>query len=568
MKLKNLDKIFTGLAVILLVAHLGLQLHLASRDSQTTDEGVHLLAGYTYLTKHDYRFNPEHPILVKELSAIPLLFMKVNLPSDFDRMWNGSSDFFYDNWRENRILGEVFLYQSGNDPQQLLFWGRFPIVLLTILLGVLILLFAKSRFSAKGALLATALYVLNPVIIAHGHLITTDIAVSLGCFLTIILFLKYFKEQTWKNLLLLSLAFTFSQLVKFTAVILLPLGLLLFAYSSFSDIVKRGSRLKMFVMLIFATLFSWLIIWACYGFDTTQIPRVDSISGVMIEKNAPDKPIEINTSEQGGFDKVMSAISPILIPRDYFKGLFMVLTHVESGHDSYLLGKFSNKGWWYYFPVVFIAKNPIPSLLIFAMAIYCVFSFRKNKRENIFILLGAMGFLVAAMTSKANLGVRHILPIFPLLMLLSANTTNLKTLLSRAIVIILALWLIFEAIVNFPFYLSYFNQIFGGRENGYKVASDSNLDWGRDVKDISRYLSTHDLSPAYIEYGWNGPSSLTYYDVNLQDASSVTRDTIGYLIIGGSAVDSQRFAWLDYLPIYDRITPSVFVYKLNGSADE
>lgn len=133
MKSAKLDKMILSLAIILLAGQFVLQIFLANRDAQTTDESVHLLAGYTYLTKHDFRFNPEHPILVKLLAGAPLLLLRPNLPADFDQLWEKSSDFYYDNWAGNRRLGEEFLYQSGNNAEQLLFWGRVPIVILTLL---------------------------------------------------------------------------------------------------------------------------------------------------------------------------------------------------------------------------------------------------------------------------------------------------------------------------------------------------------------------------------------------------------------------------------------------------
>src|SRR6185436_12215669 len=46
------------------------------------DETAHLPAGYTYLKLRDFRMNPEHPPLVKELAALPLLLMDVQVKTD------------------------------------------------------------------------------------------------------------------------------------------------------------------------------------------------------------------------------------------------------------------------------------------------------------------------------------------------------------------------------------------------------------------------------------------------------------------------------------------------------
>ena len=100
-----MKKILICAAFLVLIIQFGFQVYMANTDSQTTDEGVHLLAGYTYLTKHDYRFNPEHPPLVKYLAAFPLLFMKIDT-SQVDSYWNKSNNFLYDSWQENRAAAE------------------------------------------------------------------------------------------------------------------------------------------------------------------------------------------------------------------------------------------------------------------------------------------------------------------------------------------------------------------------------------------------------------------------------------------------------------------------------
>jgi len=557
----NFSKLFIFLALLLLLGQFVLQIFLARFNSQTTDEAVHLSAGYTYLARRDFRYNPEHPILIKALCAVPLLFMDIKQPSNEQKLWDDSKDFFFDSWFQNRTYGEKLLYSSGNNAEKILLWGRLPVVFLTLILGLSILYFVRKFYSSAGALVAVALYSLNPVVNAHGHLITTDIAIALGFFLSTIAALYFFKKRNFRNFIFLALALTFSALVKYTAIILVPVIIVLFVYSYIAGFIARGERIKTFLLIVLVFVLTWALVFASYGFKTDQIPRVSSISDVWAERNYPQKQVEVTTNRKT-FDKILHFAAPALLPRDYFKGLFMVLTHAGGGHDSFLLGKVSNVGWWYYFPVVFVAKNPIPALILIGLGIWAIAKIKDDRKEGLFILTSALIYFLFAMSSKANLGIRHILPVFPLLFLVSASLVRLKSKILRIIIILLISWLVFESISAFPYYLSYFNQFFGGKQNGYRVASDSNLDWGRDLKEIAKYLQDNSLGKVYVDYDWNGASSLKYYGITAKEAKNLKPSDEGYLVIGGSKLGSSEYDWLDSYEVYDKITPSVFVYKL------
>lgn len=558
MKRLSTNKLFTAISLALLLGQFVLQLNLARVDSQTTDEAVHLSAGYTYLTKGDFRFNPEHPVLIKAISAIPLLLMDVKLPANYDELWNRSGDYFYDSWRENRQFGEELLYESGNDPSELLFWGRFPMVLLTLVLGLTIFITTKKYFSHPGALVATAMFTLNPIVNAHGHLIATDIGVSLGYLLAIITFMNFLKDRSSRNLVYFALAFSFAQLVKYTAVILFPVIAILFVYACYVGFVKKGQRVKVVLQVVIAMFAVWAIIWAGHGFKSERIPTVNSYSNATKSRNGAIVDYHVDPSIS---DKVIRRISPLIVPRDYFKGLYLVFAHVEDGHDSYLLGQYSRVGWWYYFPVIFVAKNPIPTILLFAIGLVFAFRAGSKRREYVFIALASFLFLAFAMYSKANLGVRHILPFIVVLTVVTGGAlAPAKNIFLKAVIGLAVVFLAVEFILAYPYYLSYFNQFFGGRDNGYKTAGDSNLDWGRDLKDIARYIKEHNLSPLYVEYGWNGEGALKYYGI--ESRGGADESSRGYLIVGGTGVLS--YPWLDTVNIYDKVTPSVFVYKLEG----
>src|SRR5206468_5018569 len=80
------------LRIILLFATFGLPIVFMSGKSLTGDEAAHLPAGYSYLTTHKVTLNPEHPPLIKELCALPLLFLDVTMPIDQDSLERSAKD--------------------------------------------------------------------------------------------------------------------------------------------------------------------------------------------------------------------------------------------------------------------------------------------------------------------------------------------------------------------------------------------------------------------------------------------------------------------------------------------
>ena len=194
-------------------------------------------------------------------------------------------------------------------------------------------------------------------------------------------------------------------------------------------------------------------------------------------------------------------------------GVLMVMQRSSGGNTGYFLGEVSASGWWYYFPVVFLIKEPIPSLiLIFLAALFCSYNIIKkiravslSLRQSIsalsdylnthfpeFAMLAFVIFYWAySIKSPLNIGIRHILPTMPFIYILTAGALKKwtsKTFLKTALVVILILWYFAETLTASPHYLSYFNQLGGGVNNGYAYVVDSNYDWGQDLKRLKNFV--------------------------------------------------------------------------------
>ncbi|MEK9170407.1 MAG: glycosyltransferase family 39 protein, partial [Patescibacteria group bacterium] len=205
-------------------------INAAYTDSAIFDETAHIVAGYTYLKHFDYRFNPEHPPLVKMIAAIPLLFQKLNFPTDKD-YWNGLN--------EQWTAGSQFLYKSGNDADKIIFSSRIGPIFLALLLILFIYLWARKLVGRWWALFPAFLFAFSPLVLAHGHYVTTDIGASFGIFICIYAFINFLYNQSAKNLFLAGLAFGLAQAIKFSSVLLIPYLFLIGIIYSLTIIINK-----------------------------------------------------------------------------------------------------------------------------------------------------------------------------------------------------------------------------------------------------------------------------------------------------------------------------------------
>lgn len=551
-------------AFIILIGQLFLQLKLAKTDSQTTDEGDHLAAGYTYVTTDNWWFNPEHPPLTKTLAGLAILHLHPKVTPYMNSLLANSSNYFYDSWQEDRFYGEQLLYNSGNNPKELMFWGRVPFVLITFLLGLTILLICWSEWGALAALAGVSIYALDPTVNGHGFLINTDLPLAFGYLLTIYWTWKYFSQPIRSRAVFLGLSLGFALLVKHTAVIALPAILMVFVFHW----ILTGKWKEYLPKLLLAFFITWVTIWAGFGFHDRVAPPSKAMSSeyTYISSNhgsTKNMPVLKPTKTDLDYSKYLWLLD--LFPGDYVKGLYFVTNHAAQGHPgAFLLGETSQNGWWYYFPAIIFYKTPIPSLILILIALFLQFKKKSKELSTIGFSLGAVVFLVCAMTSKANLGIRHIMPIYPLLFLtvgyVVASFPKWRYLFAG-----LFIWLLINAVTTYPYFLSFFNGFAQGSYNGYQVASDSNLDWGQDLGRIADYIKQNKLQNIYIDYNWDGNPALDYYlgAGNYKQLTDWKPGNSGNAVLGAFAYETNiRFKRFQNCPGLKQITPSVFVCPL------
>lgn len=564
----RLTKLFTSaqyiiLAVILAVSFV-LMYDSSQQESAIMDELAHIPAGYGYVSELDARLNPEHPPLVKIIAALPLLFQQLNFPTD--------SPAWKDEINGQWVMGSQFLYESGNDADNIVQLSRIGPMLLTILLSLLVFMWSRSLMGSWWALIPTALTAFSPSILAHGHYVTTDIGASLGFILAIYFFGRFMMHTTRKNLAYAGIAYGIAQLLKFSAILLIPLFVFLVAVFIFvkafnhrvsllaklTHFFKYGLHYFGYLAGIFAI--GYLLVYLVYIPITLNYPiekQTADTTAILTSfggENGIIPPCEITRPNMRCLAHADIAMTKSAITRpfaQYTLGVLMVIQRASGGNTGYFMNEVSNTGWWYYFPVIFFYKEPLPALLLIGFALLLgIGTFLKNFRSpsslkdrfftyvNLnFAEFSMLAFIVLywaySMKSPLNIGIRHILPTIPLMYILAAGRIKqwtrqefdfsqglvrnlmtaimgiVKSSLKTAVVIFFVIWYISESLLSGPYFISYFNTLADGFPNGYRIATDSNYDWGQDLKRLAQFTEKNNIDKIALNYFGGG--SVRYY---------------------------------------------------------
>lgn len=494
-------------AIFLLLLMFFMAVFSMKDDSITSDEVPHIFASYSYLSQREYRLNPEHPPLIKDLSAIPLLFLNLNFPKDY------STDF------GQYISGWDFLHRLGNNAEQILFWSRLPMVLVLVFLGWFLFCWTKELAGNFSALLVLFLFSFSPTFLAHGRLVTFDVGTTLGFVLAIYFFLKFLKDPTRKNTIFSGLALAVALLIKFFNLLLIPffgIIFLIFIFLKFKSKKILLPALKdYFKKIVFIGLIAIFCIWLVYQFHFLNYP---------LEKQLEDARFTLSRRSLSDFlnDICLWMIEkPFLrVFAHYFFGILIIYGKAGSivPWPTYLFGMITNQGFWYYFPLVYLIKVPLAFHILTLIAFFFFFrSLRKislkkwieSHFEELSMFAFIITYLVIAMRSKSQIGIRHILPIFPFAyILVSIRIQNwiekIKLIPLKKIAISLVLFLLAwygaSSLSSFPHYIPYFNELVGGSKSGYEYVVDSNVDWGQGLKRLSKWVENQGIEKIYVDY--------------------------------------------------------------------
>ena len=568
-------------------------------DSANYDERIHLPAGYAYVSQGDMRLNPEHPPLVKDLAGLPLLLMKINFSF---QSWGWNTALTADSsrtpvWQTDVGFGNDLLYYSGNDAQNMMRYGKIPIILIGILLGFYIFKFAKELWGNLAGIIALSFYSFSPTVLAHTRFVTTDVAAGAAFFIGFYYLYRWLKIPSRKNLLIFGIVLGIGFLTKFSTFLLVPI----FGFIILVWVLLNGQWKKYIGGFIFALIIAYLAVGAIYAFHVWDYPAQKQIVDTeFILSTFGFKPL-VNLSVWVSSQPYLRAWG------HYFLGLLMVIQRSGGGNTTYFLGDISADGSRWYFPTVYLLKEALPYILLIVFAVFLVFKkcVRHCRERNVklwfsdFLRLLEDNFVEAGMLfvvgvywvfsikSNLNIGVRHILPTLPFIYALTARQIGFwiqsspqilglkwRRFKRSFVVVVLFVWTIISVVSVWPSFLAYFNEIAGGPSNGYKFAVDSNLDWGQDILRLARFVEKNDIKEIKLDYFSGAPAE--YY---IKDAKIMSFDREapqkGWLAISASVLqgackggkipcsyNERAYTWLDQYQPVAKIGYSIFVYKI------
>ncbi len=481
-----------------------------SQKSPTFDEQGFITRGLGYLRGENRTMRVGHPLGLNALNAAFLTADDtVQLPLD-DPSWK-ETDF--------HRPSELFLWEIGNNVEHIMFLARLPSIWLGMLLAAIAGRWAWRLSGSRWAgLLALSLIALDPNILANMRLATTDLGLALGVTIAGFTLWRFLQRPSWSSIILAGMGMGLLQNTKFTAVLFVPLfGLVILV-----GVIVRWREEGRFpgrpsLMLITAyPLVAFLTLWAMYGFQigtlSQEVPIFPQLAGLTL-------PLSHHIEQMLDIGGRLQVETP-----------------------SFLLGQYSDTGWWYYFPVAFLLKTPLPTLIIFTTAfILRIAYYIKNSRPTDYglritdhgsrvtllndaaLLIPALGYFAIALTSDINLGYRHLLPLLPFLAVFSSNSLApyLRSMSSlkysrrrqaiRYVVPALLASLLFITLWIYPHYLSYFNVLAGGPNNGWRYLVDSNSDWGQDLGALKPWLAEREVANVWLSYF--GEARPEYYNI-------------------------------------------------------
>jgi 4-amino-4-deoxy-L-arabinose transferase-like glycosyltransferase len=516
-------------------------LTVIKRKSITADEIVHIPAGYYHLVAANYTLNNEHPPLVKIWAALPLLFLQPNeLPlaepgneNSFARTHAVDADF----WTANALEFETIS-----------FWTRLPMIMLTLVLGWLIFIFTKELSNPRAGVLAVALYSLEPTVLAHGRIVHTDLPAALAYFLFVLALYRYHRVRSFRSALIVGVVTGVALVTKFSLVIVGPI----FAVAMGAWILRAPShgltRGKIVRHALAAGLMALAIINLAYRFQRQPIIPADL---AWIAARTPEYAQAIISGIRG---------LEFLFPTYYLFGIYNVALHNHFGHATFLLGRYSDLGWWYYFPVAFALKTTVAFLgLAIASLLWALWRLLvRRDGQLLFLLAPIAAYLAISLTSSINIGIRHFLPVYPFLFVLGALLLDrllhvlkwryLAALLIAALFTTMGL----EAARAYPDYVSYFNQLRGDQPR-WRLLSDSNVEWGDDVKEAAAYLRAHGetrvtgaTSAGWLTFRFFG---VDYFDICPPRPKDIRTN---YVILGASFLTGSTVPGNAELPEVER----------------
>ena len=552
--------------ILLLTIFLFLTLSSSIGNFPLYHEGERVFIGYSYIMYGNSINHAVYPILIHSLAALPIVFLDIDYPDPFLE-------------ESPKVFGQRdFLYYGDNDAEQIIFWSHIPFMIIAILFGLLIFIWTKELYNYKAGLFSLTLFTFSPTILAYTPTVGSDMILAFFFFLTSYLFWKLYQKPRPITLFLCGISFGLTILSKPPGIFIL---LVIFIIGIIGILKKQPLRIHKRNPFLTLIAIIFIILWIGGAtFITFHLNEIHPIynsedplyynSGARSEDRLYEivEGLEISEWQKESLTYIVTKV-PVPAPH-FIEGIYSTSNYLSAGSDTYWFSAHNTDGIkGHYHIIIFLLKNPISFLLLILLAsIFIRKHYPKGKMSNYFLIIPIIIFPLQFIFSESYGGLVYLLPIFPFLFIITGNIINYKQWkrwwFKGTVITLLAIY-IFVSLTTFPYYLSYFNSITGGTEEGYQV-SLIDFDNYQDLYRLRDYIEENNIEQIKINYSYYS-TTLPYQDFDY-DYLEPNTPTTGLIAINANALmglkeqDTDDFAWLKELEPIDRVGTTIFIYNV------
>ena len=490
--------------------------------SNTFDEPAHVAAGMEWLDNGSFTYEPFTPPLARIAVALGPFMSGVRA--------SGSGSV----WSEGRAI----LY-ANNEYTKNLTLARLGILPFFLLCALITWVWARELVGPWAATASVALLTTLPPVLAHAGLATTDMAFTAMLLLALYAVWRWLENRTWLTTIAVGVTAALALFTKLSALVFVPAGAVGVLVGWWllrrgeSDEERHAVRLAPAVGVIFAV--GTLVLWMGYRFSFAPVG-------------------------EGGI--------PVPMP-ELWRGILYMRLKEQVGHEGFLFSEIRVTGWWYFFLVTLALKTPIPFMVLTVGGVGSVA--KKHRAKALLGLpLAAMLMVAGTLISNYNVGVRHVLPVYPLLAIVAGFgvvalwETVERPIVARTLVVGLVLWQMTGTMRAHPDYLPWFNSIAGERPDRILVNSD--LDWGQDLLRLADTVEARGIDSLALAYF--GTADPTRHVRGVRGLRRFERPAGWFaasisVIKGLEVIDNTGFQWLEFVEPDIRIGKSIWMYNLD-----
>ncbi len=504
----------TGLLVLLVATFLfvGIASVQAWRDGPTFDEGFTLASGVSALTRHDLRVVPQHPPLGKVFAALPVLLFHPQVPKGaiWDRASRHGGDYRF---VQRFMRAEI----SSGHLRRDLFVARLLPIIEAAAIGWVIALLAGLLFGSTAGVFAALLWLANPFVIGIGHLDGIDIPATLAVVLAVLVTLMARRDLRMRFLVLAGVCAGCTILTRLTGVLMVPVLALAIVTAAWPAGWRAALARGIAVVAI-----AWATVMGAYAILS---------------------PVDI-LSHARGLSGVLATLGNVIVPPAWRNGTEFLWHAGSKPGPAFVLGFAHTGRWLLYWPASIVVKLPATTVLVLLMGPLALFrlSQRVRREAAMVVVIPAVVHTLFTVQQERPIGLRYLLPALALWLVAAAPIVTVTRHVMRRAVIALAVTGAVAASVITPS-LAWTDPLLGP---GYRVAADSNLDWGQSYYALQAWTARH---RSWIDYFGTNAARFP----SAQNLRSAPLSMTGWVAVSASDLttyDRGRLGWLRaYCPV-------------------